>query len=256
MKIQIFVAFLMISACTNSHKKEEISFYKEEQINKNLFLGYNTEGKSMPFTKIVSSPGDTIRKVNLKDYYKIYFPENNKLYCYIETSCSVPLKVSVYDLAKFNDSTLNKNIGNHVAKFSRYPSDQQIFIFELMKINDAIITSEERQKRMENILNHNRSFSNWKFTLTDKNIEALLGTASWVDFTCEDFKFRYSIHNTVSEAFDHTLGDEQHDAIVDSIENIYKSYQIGKEYTISGVIKEDKYGFGIALDNPISFELY
>jgi hypothetical protein len=254
--IQIIIAVLLISACGNSPKKAQIAFDREVQIDNELFFGYNTEGKCIPFTRTISRSRDTIQKINHKEYHKIDFSEDNKLYCYIETQCSVPMKISVFEVAKLNDQELNKKIITHTARFSNYPKDQQLFISELMKINDAIITREEKQKRMEIFFSHKRSFSDWKFTLIDKEIEALLGSASWVDFTCEDFKFRFFIHNTVSEAFDHTLGDESHDAKIHSIENKFKSYEIGKQYTLSGVINEDKYGFSIALKNPISFEIY
>ena len=254
--LQIILAvLLMMSACDSPPKKAQIAFDREVQIDKELFFGFNTEGKCIPFTRTITNSGDTIQKIVNKEYHKIDFPEDNKLYCYIETQCSVPMKISVFEVAKLNDQELNEKIITYTTRFSNYPKDQQLFISELMKINDAIITSEEKQKRMERFFSRKRSFSNWKFTLSEKELEALLGTASWLDFTCEDFNFRYSIHNTVSEAFDHTLGDESHDAKIRSIEKKYKSYEIGKQYTLSGVINEDKYGFGIALKNPISIEI-
>jgi hypothetical protein len=251
----IIAVAILISSCTNSQHKETTSFYREEKIDNNVYLGFNIDGKCIPFKKNISSSGDTEYNTNYLEYYNITFPENNKQYCYIQTPCNVPLKLSIYDLIKYNDVLLKKSIELHVSKFSNYPLDQQLFIMELMKINDAIITGEERQSRLEKILNHNIEFVNWKFILTEKKIEALLGCASWIDFSCEEIKFRYFIHNTVSEAFDHTLGDDSLAKRIKIEEQKYSSFEVGKQYSLSGVINEDKYGFGIALGNPISINL-
>ena len=248
-------ALILVYSCAESSDKKEFTFSKEEQITKNLYLGFNNEGKCMPFTIEVLSSGDTTKKFKLNNFYQIDFPENNKLYCYIKTSCDVPLRLSVYDLVKYNDQRLKRSIKAHNSKFSKYPREQQVFLTNLWQINDAIITEEDRQKRMEQVFKRDRSFTNWKFTLQTKKIKALWGAASWLDFTFEDFQFRYYIRNSVTEAFDHKLGDETYYSQVEYLEKHYNTYKIGQQYSLSGTIKADTYGYGIALKNPISLDL-
>ena len=258
MKIRLIFLFLILFACEINNESNEISFSRKELILNDIYLGYDAEGKAMPFKISIDKNNDTTKIFYFDNFYDISFPENNKSTCYINdvsVNSAIPFKISIYDLIKNTDVTLIKKMNDRKLFLSKYPKEQQIFIFDLIRANDAIITSEKRQKKLENILNDTKSINNWKFILKEKKIDALFGTSSWIDFLCEGFSFRYKIHSLVDDVFNQNMDDETHLQSINFEKNIYQNFETGKLYTISGEILKDEYGFGIALDNPISLQI-
>jgi hypothetical protein len=253
--VLIFLSLLLFSCENFNDKNTEHIFSHDELIINNIYFGYNSEGKAMPFKISVDENNDTTRIYTFDKFYDIFFPENNKSICYINSNSTIPFKISIYDLIKNTDISLMEKIKDHELYFSKYPKEQQIFIYDLIQINDAIITSKQRQEKLQNILKHTKSIVNWKFILKEKKIDALFGISSWIDFMCEGYSFRYKIHSVVDDVFDQNMDDEMHLQRVDSEKNKYRNFEVGKFYTISGKLLKDEYGFGIALDNPISIQI-
>ena len=103
MKATLIFVILFVFSCKNATvQNNDYLFVNEELISNNIYLGYNSEGKVMPFKLSVDKSGDTIRTYPFKKYYYISFDGYDNQTCYLPSECIVPFKISIHDLIKNN----------------------------------------------------------------------------------------------------------------------------------------------------------
>ena len=131
----------------------------------------------------------------------------------------------------------------------KYPSDQLNYFSQLLDVNDNLYdTEEQRQDEILKIVKSSKNIDKWIFQLKAKELDGIIG--NWVDFEAFNTPFRYWVSNSVHEAYDMTLGDEDLEMRQNQIKSQFTGYAIGDLFKISGMIEGDEYGFGLALENP------
>jgi hypothetical protein len=249
----------VIFSCNNQKETSEFDKLKknivaEKEISGGLYEASNAQGLKILYTKSISTEGDTTYDCKMDSFIDIKHPLNNPSISYISSNSPMKMRVSTFELAKLSNDDLRRMKENHDAEMKKFPSDQLEYFNQILDINDNLYnTEEERQDELLKLVKYSKNINDWIFQLKEKELDGIIG--NWVDFEAFNTPFRYWVSNTVHEAYDMTLGDENLELKQNQIISNFSNYVVNDWFKISGTIEGDEYGFGLALENPSKLQV-
>jgi len=256
----LFLSSFLIFSCNNKKESSEFDKLKKDIVNESeisggLYEGSNGQGLKILYSKSIDNEGDTTYNCKMDAFIDIKHPLNNPSISYISSNSPMKLRISTFELAKLSNDDLRKMKENHDTEMKKFPADQLTYFNQVLDVNDNLYnTEEERQDGILKVVKYSKNINNWIFQLMGKELDGILG--NWVDFEAFNTPFRYWVSNTVHEAYDMTLGDENLEMKQNQIKSQFAKYSISDWFKISGMIEGDEYGFGLALENPSNLRVY
>lgn len=250
----LILASLLILSCNNKKESSEFDklkkdIVKEIEISSGFYEASNAQGLKILYSKSIDNEGDTTYDCKMENFIDIKHPLNNPSISYISSNSPMKLRISTFELAKLSNENLKIMIERNNAEMKKYPSDQLNYFSQLLDVNDNLYdTEEQRQDEILKIVKSSKNIDKWIFQLKAKELDGIIG--NWVDFEAFNTPFRYWVSNSVHEAYDMTLGDEDLEMRQNQIKSQFTGYAIGDLFKISGMIEGDENGFGLALGNP------